>query len=389
MKLLPKTSLRAFHLSIALLALVSGFWARLPAAHADPFLDEIVEFNGAILFLETGVPALVIGAVRNGEISVKGFGERAGPGSPPPEGDTLLRIGSVTKAFAGQVLAQLTADDKVKFADPLVKLLPDLGASKDPNVQKIRLIDLVTHAGGLPREVPHEPSSDNDPFAPITPQAFASWLKSNDLLFAPGTSVLYSNFGFDLLAMALSAAAKKPYPDLLTDQITGPLGMKDTVFTITEEQKARLMLGHEPDGTVMPVVPTGPVIVGSGGLYSTPNDLLRWMQWHLDRSADKDAEARLLDHGLYLMRDGLEVVSGMDESGHMDALGLAWVAMMPEADRPFILQKAGALQGTFCYVAFSPARNTAVVVALNKFDFGAALKMAEVANELLAALAPR
>jgi D-alanyl-D-alanine-carboxypeptidase/D-alanyl-D-alanine-endopeptidase len=77
--------------------------------------------------------------------------------------------------------------------------------------------------------------------------------------------VLYSNFGFDLLAMSLSAAGKKPYPELLKENVTGPLGMNDTGFTLSDEQKKRFMPGHAPDGTEMPNVPTGSVIVGSGG----------------------------------------------------------------------------------------------------------------------------
>jgi CubicO group peptidase (beta-lactamase class C family) len=81
------------------------------------------------------------------------------------------------------------------------------------------------------------------------------------------------------------------------------------------------------------------LVTHSGGLYSSANDLLRWMQCHLDRFGEKDAEVRLLDHGLYLVRDGLDRVSGMEESGHMDAMGLAWVGMMPKGNRPFILQK--------------------------------------------------
>jgi hypothetical protein len=73
------------------------------AGQADPLLDEIVEFTGQILFIDTKVPGLVIGAVRNGEVSVRGFGERAGPGSPPPDGDTLLRI---DRSDAWQVIRQ-------------------------------------------------------------------------------------------------------------------------------------------------------------------------------------------------------------------------------------------------------------------------------------------
>jgi D-alanyl-D-alanine-carboxypeptidase/D-alanyl-D-alanine-endopeptidase len=165
--------------------------------------------------------------------------------------------------------------------------------------------------------------------------------------------------------------------------------MNDTGFTLSDEQKKRFMPGHAPDGTEMPNVPTGSVIVGSGGLYSTANDLLKWMKWHLDRFNPDDAEARTLDHALYLNRDGLKTVSGMDESGHMDALGLAWIGMMAKDDRPFILQKAGGLQGTFTYIAFAPARNAAVFIAIDKFDFGAAFAMGQFANELLEQIAPR
>jgi serine-type D-Ala-D-Ala carboxypeptidase/endopeptidase len=358
-------------------------------ARADAFLDEMVEFAGQIFFIETKVPAVVIGAVRDGEISVKGFGERAGPGSPAPDGETIMRIGSITKAFTGEMLASLTADGTVQMSQPLTQWEPDLGPGANGDVDKIRLLDLATHAAGLPREVPHEAGPDDDPFSTITRDAFAAWLKQEPLLFSPGTSVLYSNFGFDLLAMALSDAAKKPYPDLLKERITGPLGMNDTGFTLTDEQKSRFMVGHGFDGKPLPNVPTGSVIVGSGGLYSTANDLLRWMKWHLDRFGSEDAETRILDHALYVSRDGLKTVSGMDESGHMDALGLAWIGMMAKDDRPFILQKAGGLQGTFTYVAFAPARNAAVFIAINQFDFAAALAMGAMANDLLEQIAPR
>jgi serine-type D-Ala-D-Ala carboxypeptidase/endopeptidase len=374
--------------AIGLFALASMAIANPGLALADPLLDETVSFTGQILYLEYKVPALVIGVVRNGEVSIHGFGE-ASDGGKAPDGDTVMRIGSITKAFTGQVLAQLAADGTVSLTQKLGATAPDLGSGADPNVGKIRLIDIATQSAGLPRELPHKPGPADDPFAPITREGFADWLKTHPLLYAPGTGVLYSNFAFDLLAIGLSEAAKKPYPELLKDSVTGPLDLKDTTFVLTDEQKERLMQGHNFDGSALPNVPTGSVIVGSGGLYSTPKDLLRWMQWHLDRFGEKGAETRMLDHAAYLVRDGLNPVSGMDESGHMDAMSLAWVVMMPKGDRPLILQKAGGLQGTFSYIAFAPTRGVAVFVAINKFDFAAAMGMAEAANELITSLAPR
>jgi len=357
-------------------------------ALADALLDETVEFTGTVLYLEHKVPGLVIGAVRHGETAVFGFGE-ASDGGEAPDGNTVMRIGSVTKAFTGQILAALAADGTVSLTQKLGTLAPDLGAGADPNVAKIRLIDIATQSAGLPRELPHEPGPADNPFAPITREGFAAWLKKELLLYAPGTGVLYSNFAFDLLSIGLSEAAKKPYPELLKEHITGPLGMTDTTFVPTDAQKRRLMQGHNFDGKALPDVPTGDVIVGSGGLYSTANDLLRWMQWHLDRFTTDGAEMRMLDHAAYLVRDGLNPVQGMDESGHMDAMSLAWVVMMPKGDRPLILQKAGGLQGTFTYIAFAPTRGVAAFVAINEFDFGAAMAMAAAVNEMIATLAPR
>ena len=55
----------------------------------------------------------------------------------------------------------------------------------------------------------------------------------------------------------------------------------------------------------------------------------------------------------------------------------------------FDLQKAGGLQGTFSYVAFAPTKGVGAFVAINEFNFGAALNMAKTVNDLIGALAPR
>ena len=360
-----------------------------PTRASQALLDDSVGFTGQILFLTVKTPALVLGVVRNGQTSIQGFGRRAADASEPPAADTLFRIGSITKAFTGQLLASLTADGAVSLADPLTKYVPEFIAPMSEGGRPIRLIDLATHSAGLPREVPHAPGPPEDPFVNVTHDAFVAWLKANPLMFTPGTSISYSNFGFDLLAAALAAAAHQPYPDLLDARVFRPLGLRDTTFAPSASQAARVMPGHDFDGSPLPNAATGSVIVGSGGLYSSPHDLLAWLEWHLDRFSNERAAERLIDHTAYLWRDGLNAVFGMDESGHMDAMGLGWVIMAPEGDRPLILQKAGGLQGVFSYVAFAPARGIGVCAAINAFDVAAGLAMAKAANDLIAELAPR
>ncbi len=149
------------------------------------------------------------------------------------------------------------------------------------------------------------------------------------------------------------------------------------------------MQGHNFDGSAMPFIPTSPMIVGAGGLYSTANDMLRWLSWHLDRFSKQDAEMRLLDHASYLHRDGLNPVYGMDEGGSMDAMGLGWVIMQPEGNRPLIMHKSGGLQGQFSFVAFAPARGIGVFMSMNQFSVDGFEAMAKAAVELITELAPR
>jgi serine-type D-Ala-D-Ala carboxypeptidase/endopeptidase len=136
------------------------------SARADErLLAETVEFTGTVLFLQSHVPALVIGAVRDGKVAVFGFGEITDGSGKPPDRHTLFRVGSVSKAFTGQVLAGLVAGGTVKFTDRLQDrigwnvIIPKRGA------HTIELIHLATHSSGLSREVDHESGPPNDPFS--------------------------------------------------------------------------------------------------------------------------------------------------------------------------------------------------------------------------------
>jgi D-alanyl-D-alanine-carboxypeptidase/D-alanyl-D-alanine-endopeptidase len=357
-----------------------------PAAGEDRLLEETVGFTGAVLFLDTQVPGLVLGAIRNGETAVAGFGEIADGSGKAPDGDTMMRIGSITKAFTGAALASLVADGTVKLTDPLQEHL-DWGVtvpSRDGHI--IRLIDLATHTSGLPREVEREDGPPDDPFRTLTAEAYAKALAGDPLLFPPGTGGLYSNFAFDVLSAALGFAAGKPYAEVLKERVIDPAGLADTVLELRPGDEARLMQGHGFDGKPLPNVPATPIMAGASSLYSTPNDILKWLGWHMDRLSADHAEMRRLDHAAYVFRSELSPVLGYDESGRMDAMGLGWVIMSGEG--PLILQKAGGLQGMFVYCAFAPAKGVGAFVAINKFDFSAATSMANVVNAMIADLAP-
>jgi serine-type D-Ala-D-Ala carboxypeptidase/endopeptidase len=358
-------------------------------AHAQSAkLEEAAGLAGFAMFLESGAVGMVLAVVDGDDQIVVGYGETAKGNGRQPDGKSLLRIGSNSKVFAGELLGGLAAEGMVSLTDPLQRFAPAGIHVPDFEGRTITLLDLATHAAALPRELPLNPPPNSPPFAwPTAADRFA-WLADYTLPWAPGSVASYSNVGFDLLGAALATATNMSYADLLRARITGPLGMSDTVLEPTAEQCARFMTGYGiPGADAAPCVSTAN-IGGSGGLYSTADDMVLWLRHNLARSDPKAWPALAVTHAPYLARSTLDAAIGFDEAGTMDGIALAWLVVAPAEHRPLILQKSGGLAGFMSYTAFAPGRGVGVFVAVNKIDFGMFADLTEGANDLIASLAP-
>src|SRR5215218_3654497 len=176
---MPHNIIRTFFLQLAIASVIFGASARAD----DTLLEGTTKFTAEVLFLQSHVPALVIGVVRNGQTAVFGFGETSDGSGKPPDGNTMLRVGSLTKAFTGQVLANLVANKTLGFTDKLQDRIGWNLVIPQRNGHEIQLIDLVTHTSGLPREVDREQGPPDDPFSTLTPDAYRKALASDPLVF--------------------------------------------------------------------------------------------------------------------------------------------------------------------------------------------------------------
>ena len=286
-------------------------------------------------------------------------------------------------------LGSLLIDGTVELTDPLQDHVDEGVSIPQKDGRTLRLIDLIGQTSGLPREMKRPDSPPDDPFATNTKEAAYAGLAGDPYLFAPGTSAFYSNYGYDLLGIALTNASGKPYADLVKERVFDPIGMKDTAFNPPADAGDRLMQGHFFDGSPLPNVPSSTGIECSGGLHTTARDMLAWIKWNLDRSPTADSEFKTVTQGAFVFRDGLETVVGLDDGGPMGAMSLGWVMTFPEGNRPLILEKSGGLQGFFAYVAIAPTRGVGAFFVMNQFSvagFGAAVA---ATNEFVASMAPR
>src|SRR5258707_9281299 len=180
----------------ATLACCALFFASATTATSDDaLLKEVVTFEGQILFLGMNVPGMIVAVVGKGESVVVGFGKRA-EGAGAPDGDTIIRVGSISKVFTGQVFASLVADGTVRLTDRLQDRLGWPVKVPQRQGREITLLNLATHAAGLPREV----ERGRDPAKPdfVSRETYAAALPTQALLFPPGTGLHYSNYAFDL-----------------------------------------------------------------------------------------------------------------------------------------------------------------------------------------------
>jgi len=371
----------------SLLFLAALCAASLPAARAaqtspDPvFASDIVDRYANHIYYGSGATGMALVVIDGNQRVFRSFGETRPGSNVHPQLDSVIRIASLSKLMTSEMLVKLLDQGVVKLNDPLSKYAPP-GASV-PTYQgtPITLVNLATHTSSLPREQPGG-AAHRVVFTWPTHNQRWNWLTTAKLTKAPGTQAAYSNLAFDLLADALSTAAGKPYPQLFEEQITRPLGMKDTTFTPSPDQCQRLMVaakGASPcDNTL--------AAIGSGGVYSTPGDMMRWMQQFL--SSDfytRNPQADRMQTLIY-QRSQLTRVIGMDVPGKADALGMGWVYMAPKNGRPGIIQKTGGGGGFITYMAMIPQHNIGAFVVVTRSSLTRFVNMSDGINDLVSEL---
>jgi CubicO group peptidase (beta-lactamase class C family) len=222
----------------------------------------------------------------------------------PMAADSVFWIASMTKAITTVAALQLVEKGKLSLQAPIGEILPDLaspivlegfGADGTPITRpaetKLTLQHLLTHTSGFSYDFANANllrylKQTGSPGA-------ATGLKAGlrqPLMFEPGTRWEYS-IGIDWAGQAVEAASGMRLDDYFATHVTGPLGMKDTLFAPTAAQAPRRVAMHQRtlDGGLM-VVPFEPrpapeFLAGGAGLYSAAPDYLAFLRMILNQGA--------------------------------------------------------------------------------------------------------
>jgi CubicO group peptidase (beta-lactamase class C family) len=179
--------------------------------------------------------------------------------------DGRFEIGSLTKTMTGTVLASLVTDGEVAFGDTIGRWL-DAGQNSD-----VTLLQLATHTSGLPRLAPGHIAGAADPYAFLTAEA-----AEHELRLTPrkprGVERDYSNFGFQVLSLALERAAGAAFGSLLEQRVFLPLGM--TCSGVAGRGCGSRVPGYARG---RPAAPWTHHLWGAGGVEASAEDMARYL----------------------------------------------------------------------------------------------------------------
>ncbi len=187
----------------------------------------------------------------------------------------------------------------------------------------ITLRDLLTHTSGLPGAYP-KGLADLSGKRNRTLAEGAIFMSQQPLEFEPGTKWKYCSTGIDMLGRIIEVSSGQSYEEFLVTRVFQPLGMKDTTFYPSAEQRERLaQICAVKEGKLVPAEqdrmpaekPKNPN--PSGGLYSTAADLSRLYQMLL-RGGELDGHRLLSEAAVNNIR---QVHTGDLECGFSKGLG--------------------------------------------------------------------
>ena len=268
------------------------------------------------------------------------------------DGGTVFEIASLTKVLTALVLADMANRGRVKLDSPVSTCLPDGVQIPQHAGKQITFLDLATHTSGLPLRPTNLASQTAlNKYAGYTVQQLYEGLATFELPREPGTKFEYSNWAFALLGHALGHCAGTSYEALLAERVTRPLGMDATVFAPSKALSSRLAAPYDAKLRRVPNESLG-ALGASGGLYSTVDDLLKFVELFLGRGPQPltAAAATMLEP----RRPG---------DGPQLRMGLGWRVETSD-DKP-IIWSSGRADGYRSFMALDSQARVAVVALTN------------------------
>lgn len=317
---------------LALLIMASGCTAQpQPTPSSEPVPDtagltQTADQLAEMLVSQLGAASVQYALMDGDTILVSGQRGVFAKGSDQAlSADDQYAIGSVSKMFTAAAVMKLQEEGKLKLDQPVAELLPEFTMA-DERYSEITVRMLLNHSAGLPGST----FDEGFVFAPSTTahDTFLETLKTMRLQADPGAYSVYSNDCYVLAELVVEKVSGQDFTSYLRSQFLEPLGMSRTqtpVENVDFSAMPKVYSASQPEREIPADIVS---VIGTGGLFSTAEDLCRWGQAFMPDSPVLSADS------LSAMSEN-EAAKGIWPSEEANSLdyGLGWdsVALAPFA----------------------------------------------------------
>ena len=332
-----------------------------PVAILDAYYEQALN--------EWGVPGFSVVVIDSGQVILsKGYGELELNQGTAPDGETLYAIASNTKAFVATALAILVDEGKIDWDDPVQTYLPYFELYDDYVSRHTTIRDLLCHRVGLGTFSGDAIWYKNEKSAEqiirqmkYVPQAFD---------FRAGYG--YSNLMYITAGEVIRVVAGKPWDEFVHERIFEPLGMDRTRTHVADlSTMDNVATPHKPG-------PKGNVAIdrapwensgAAGGIWSSTNDLAKWLQLHFNRGVAPNGDTIFsrqnqlvtqTPHNSFLVSDAAREAY---PTRNFSAYGLGWGLSDLHGEK--VLAHGGGYDGMYSRVTMVPERGIGIVVLTN------------------------
>lgn len=215
----------------------------------------------------------------------RGFGVTDTTTSEKVDTDTVFRLASLSKAFAGTLAAILVDEGALSWESHVVDYLPEFKLKSLQSAQALTLQDILSHRVGLPFNAFDRLLEDNEPYPLLVNR-----LEEVDTICEAGECYGYQNIAFSLVGDMVFATTGQFYSQQVEKRIFHPLGMYSATYGRDGlEGSTRWARPHiRGKGRWVPVraKETYYRIPPAAGVNASIHDLSLWMQAHLGHFPD-------------------------------------------------------------------------------------------------------
>lgn len=214
---------------------------------------------------------VLVVADQNGLLALASFGHADLERRTRTNENHLFEIGSISKVFTSLLAGQLVEAGLLDLNESIADVLPwlDLGGEAPP----VTLAQLLNHTAGI--------VVGADALPDETAQIWS--LRHRTSSAAARTQFHYSNVGYMMAGLAISARTGSSVPELVAERLFAPMGMSRAVAAVTHADRSRFATGYTPAredqpwaaGDPLAPAPWFEVATADGNIAATGADMAR------------------------------------------------------------------------------------------------------------------